>query len=311
MLHVSRLWKVVAVCVCLGASVASAQSESEPACSGATAQELYAQGQNAYSVGQYDLSVACWRAAYAMDPRPALQHNLATVYERLGRLDEAVAALELFVRATTVDDPGHLEANARLAALRARVAATGIRLTGGPTGGAITVDGQAWGVTPRPDPIAVRPGAHVVEITYPNGRRFRSTLQTVAGQVLDVPIRDEDLSAPAGGVTTDQPPTTTRTEDAPRGHAMLFAGIGASVVGVGFLAYGLERNAKLQDCEAPNYCAEADMGRRERAAGLAVGATSLAAGAALIVVDLLRGSHDEPAVACAPTGLGGICRFAF
>lgn len=306
--HVSLGWKVVAVLACLGVLPAAARAQTGTACAGSTAQELYGHGQDAYAVGQYDRSAACWEAAYAMDPRPAIQHNLATVYERLGRLEDAIHALEVFVQATTVDDAGNLEANARLAALRARLAATGVRLSGGPVGGTITIDEQAWGLTPRPDPIAVRPGAHVVEIVYPNGQRFRSTLQVVAGQVLEVPIRDADLTAP----TAPRPVETARAAaPTPHGHGMLYAGIGASVVGVGMLAYGLERNAKLANCEAPYYCAEADIGRRERAAGLAIGSASLAAGAALIVVDLLRGRHEEQTVACAPTGLGGTCRVTF
>ena len=126
----------------------------------ADARRQFTQGEQAYRVGNYDEAVELWQRAYSMDPRPRIQYNLSQAFERLGRLEEAVSALDAYLRDTPPDDPLYGEANARLAALRQRVALTGIRIVGGGAGGQIFVNDQAWGATPRPDRIPVAPAAN-------------------------------------------------------------------------------------------------------------------------------------------------------
>jgi tetratricopeptide (TPR) repeat protein len=72
---------------------------------GASARDLFLRGQAAYRQGDYATAAELWSQAYAMDPRPQLQYNLAQAYGRLGRMEEERAALERFIAETSPDDP--------------------------------------------------------------------------------------------------------------------------------------------------------------------------------------------------------------
>ncbi|MEJ7729590.1 MAG: tetratricopeptide repeat protein [Polyangiaceae bacterium] len=65
---------------------------SDPGADG-RARELYEKGDRFYSEGRYEKSIEAFREAYTLSRRPLLLFNLANAYERLGRYDEAVAAL--------------------------------------------------------------------------------------------------------------------------------------------------------------------------------------------------------------------------
>ena len=177
-----------------------------------TAQEWFRRGENVYRVGRYQEAIDAWTRAFELDPRPRIQYNLAQAYERLGRLEDAVTALQFYLAHGDPNDDAYPDANARLAALRARVEATGVMLRGGPNGGEISIDGQAWGYTPRPDRITLAPGSHLIEIHYPDDRTFRSTVATPAGQVVTVQVNEADLIAPQ---------VITIEHEAPISHAML------------------------------------------------------------------------------------------
>ena len=105
--------------------------------SGGGARELFMRGQVAYSQGDYETSLELWRQAYALDPRPLLQWNISQACERLGQLQEAADALELYLAGADPSDEHQADARARLAALRERLASTGILLRGGPDGAVI------------------------------------------------------------------------------------------------------------------------------------------------------------------------------
>ena len=142
---------LVAVLMACGALAAPATAQD------ADARELFRRGEAAYSVGNYDLAIREWGAAYALDPRPRIQFNLAQAYERLGRLEEASDSLKKFLDSGDPDDPMYSDANARLAALQQRLSLTGVIVKGGPDGGKIFVDDREWGRTPRPDKIPLSP----------------------------------------------------------------------------------------------------------------------------------------------------------
>lgn len=271
-----------------------------------TAREWFAFGEAQYRIGQYQSAADAWVRAYSLDPRPRIQYNLAQAYERLGRLEDAIHSYETFTSAPDQDQLVFADAMARLIALRERLARTGVTIHGGPSAGEIFVDGQAWGVMPRPDRIPLTPGTHRVEVRYTEGRAFRTSVNVPAGQVTDVEITDETIT---GTVTQ-----VVEVEAAP-GRSMLFVGAGIAGVGVGTLIYGIERQVKVSACTDPgSFCENLSTGERERSIGLAIGGTLTAAGAAMIVVDLLRHSSYERrqnAVTCAPFIAGAQCRVRF
>lgn len=284
-------------------------AEQVPADSNATpttAREWFARGEAQYRVGQYQVAADAWTQAYALDPRPRIQYNLAQAYERLGRLEAAIHSYETFTAAPDEDEAIFADALARLTALRQRVDSSGLMLHGGPNGGEIVIDGQAWGVTPRPDRIPLTPGNHRVEIRYPADRTFRASFSIPAGQVTEVEVTDDAII----GHITD----IVEVEAAPT-HTMLYVGIGMAGAGLTGLIYGIERQVKVSDCNDPNnFCDNLATGERQRTIGLAVGGTLTAAGAALIVVDLIRHSayqRRSTALTCAPLLAGATCRLRF
>jgi hypothetical protein len=57
------------------------------------------EGLAAYQAGRYDEAIESFRAAKAMKSDPKLLYNIGRCYEKLGRLDDAIAAYQEFVNA--------------------------------------------------------------------------------------------------------------------------------------------------------------------------------------------------------------------
>jgi len=152
------------------------------------ARESFRRGEDAYSSGNYEMAISAWNDAYSLDPRPRIQFNLSQAYERLGQLPEAEAALVKFLEKGDPEDPTYEDAKDRLAALRQRLAGTGIVVQGGSEGGLILLDQTDWGRTPRPDRIGVSPGSHTLIVRWPGQPEFRSDVFVPAGQVVEVTL---------------------------------------------------------------------------------------------------------------------------
>ncbi len=163
------------------------------------ARTLFQRGQVAYTQGDYDAAIQSWTQAYSMDPRPLLQWNLAQAYERLGRLDEAAAALDLYLQHADPSDEHQADARARLGSIRTRIESTGIILQGGPEGAAISLDGNDAGRLPRPDAIHVGAGTHRIVVRAPGYADFTSTVVVPAGQQTTIPVEMSANAAVASG----------------------------------------------------------------------------------------------------------------
>lgn len=286
-----------------------------------TAQELFARGENAYRLGDYDGAVRDWQAAYQLDPRPRILYNLSQAYERLGRLEEAASALESYLQQVGPDDPYYATVNARLQSLRMRLSQTGLVIRQAPDGGRISIDGQAWGLTPRPDRIPLPAGSHRVEITYDDGRRFTGSVVVAAAQVAELVVNEADLRA--GAAVAPPTPVVDAAELARREHErqlrrsriLLWTGVGVAAAGAGVLSYGIARSSALSTCtQSPYYCLDESTGTRQRNAGLAAGSVALAAGVGLLVWGIVAKPDEDapPARAmCVPGLTGGACVVSF
>ena len=303
--------------------LAFAQAAPAPVAPGqASARDAFRRGEAAYSAGNYDTAVREWTNAYAVDPRPRIQFNLSQAYERMGQLENAIAALKRFLETGDPEDPTYSDANARLVALEQRLGSTGFIVSGGPEGGSILVDGQDWGRTPRPDKITVAPGNHVVVIRWASGREFRTNVYVPAGQVVNVEVAD-DGSAPAAAPSGATGATgATGPMDAPppsSSKRVLWYSIGGGVaaVGLGLAIYGATRIAAQSKCgDRDIYCEpdSADSAKTQGIAGISVGSALILGGAALFVVGALSGRHDDKRAAKTQCGLGyasAACTFRF
>ena len=84
------------------------------------AMELFEQSAEAYRAGSFEEAAGLLREAYALEPAPVLQYNLARALEGLGDLEGSVTAYETFLEAEPdTDDRGAIEA--RLRTLRRRI----------------------------------------------------------------------------------------------------------------------------------------------------------------------------------------------
>ncbi|MBO6935962.1 MAG: PEGA domain-containing protein [Deltaproteobacteria bacterium] len=262
----------------VGAAAQEAEAEAPAESAEPDARELFLRGQAAYERGDYEDAVAAWEAGYALDPRPLLQYNLGQAYERLGELPKAVGAFEAYLEHASPSDPNQQRARAQLAAIRERLGRTSIVVTGGPEGATILIDGEDHGRTPRPDPIAVSPGSHQVEIVLEGYRPFEAAVSVAAGRSVDVTVAMEEE---VGGSVDSGPPLVP---------IILWAGGGAAIVAgaiLGGIALGKANGADTSDGSDADSARGLALG-----ADIAFGVGILAAGAGLLVF-LLSGDDDE------------------
>ncbi len=294
-----------------------------PASARGDAREYFRRGQNAYEKSNYPLAIEQWEKAYKLEKKPRIQYNLSLAYERLGMLEKAIAALKRFLRSADPDDPAFADASASLAALEKRLAATGIRITGGPEGARVLIDGREWGLLPRPDRIPVEPGSHDVIIRYEGYRDFVSNVVVPAGQVVEVPVSMRPGQSGTAGATffDGEEPGGPGADAAAEGdgeRTEFFAGGsseqqpseggnpliwyiasgGLAVGSIGAAVWTAERASQLLDCEQTDtyYCRNEKTVRGERNLAalttVTLGAGAIAALVYGLIVDS-RGAREE------------------
>ena len=285
------------VLVLSSAQAVFAQQGATPAASPASAREAFKRGEAAYSAGNYEVAVREWQSAYASDPRPRIQFNLSQAYERMGQLENAIDALQRFVTSGDPEDPTYSDANARLVALQQRLAATGVVVQGGTEGGAILVDGQDWGRTPRPDKITVKPGNHAIVIRWPSGQEFRNSVYVPAGQVVELVVPTEQAQAQPTRAAASAPMPMADQAPSSRKKMLLYAlGSGVATAGVGLIGYGTARFMRKSKCSDDGIYCDPDAESAANTQGLAgviSGSALLAGGAALFIVGALSDDGDE------------------
>ena len=329
-----KLFKPICAALMLLILPAAAWAQSEDKginSSSEQARERFQRGTVAYSQGDYDLAIREWEAAYGMDPRPKIKYNVAQAYERLGKLNEAVAALERYIETAGSEDNQFLgDARVKLASLQARLASTGVTIHGGPEGASISVDGNAWGRTPRPDRIALQPGNHRIVVSLKGYRDFISDVAIPPGQVINVAVEmapekeGQTAAAPQPAAVQASPPPAAETNRQPaatKSSSGLGWFIAAGVLGgatVGSVIWFIDRNSAVNECSntrSGKACLNESTVTSERTFAL-VATTVFGVGAiAAAVIGLVQsgGSEQEkpPATACAPSLTGVSCWTSF
>lgn len=299
----------------------------------ADAKTHFRRGETAYEQANYEIAIQEWRKAYQLEKKPRIQHNLALAYERLGRLQEAASALEIFLKSADPDDPAYGEATARLNSIKQRLALTGIQIKCRVEGALILVDGREWGRTPRPDKISVAPGSHDVVIRHPNYREFVSNVVVPAGQVVEVNAR---MKTGDGSAEEDSEITTTRSADqagsdnGARANASInpnaaseslvdnptfwyLLGAGLAVSAVGGFIWTADRHEELSGCDDTEtyFCRNEDKVRGEQGAAFLL-STLLTAGAIGVVIYgiVLDTSDDDDERAGRKSSLSAACSIA-
>ncbi len=268
---------------------------TSPALAQDDARTMFQRGTVAYSQGAYDDAITQWTAAYALDPRPLLQWNLSQAYERLGHLEQAATALDLYLTSADPADEHQSDARARLGAIRERIEATGVVLRGGPEGATITLDGEDVGRLPRPDMVRVSPGSHRIVITAPGHADFTTSVVVPAGSSTEIAVEmASSVAGPSGG------------GEVPIAPAVVFAAAGVTLIVAAILGgVALSAAGSAPSAVSP----EADTAR-----GLAIGSDVLfGVSAACAIVGIVLavtsggGSADtaSASIRITPTGVTG------
>ena len=290
------------VCTCLGATLlatpAEAQRKSrrqrhkeeqeaqrlaaqEQQAQAQEARELFHKGQVAYQQGDYDTAIQSWTRAYDLDPRPLLQFNLAQAYERLGQIEQAVTSFEVYLRDADAEDLYQADARARVAALRTRLENTGVVIKGGPRGARLTVDGQDWGVLPRPDHVPLKPGEHRIRAELKGYQPFTSVVVVTAGKQIEVPVEMHKFAAPI---------------EEPSGPDVVPAIVVMSVGGAALIAGGVLGGIAFSQADSAVTESDADSAKTMALAAdisLGVGLAAAATGLVWFIIEQSGGEEPE------------------
>lgn len=82
-------------------SVTALTSAQEPSSTGgkeAEAKAMFEAGRAAFDDGRYGDALDRWEIAFRLSGRPAIRYNLGLAHERLGQVDEAIAAFENYLK---------------------------------------------------------------------------------------------------------------------------------------------------------------------------------------------------------------------
>ncbi len=274
-----------------------------------SARDYFLDGQAAYQLGNYEAAIEAWRHAYEMDPRPALQFNLAQAYGRLGRFEEERDALRAYVDATSASGQSYDEtqmqsARARLAAIEDRLRRTGVVLLGLPADARVYVDDVLVTVDPASGALALPTGPHALRVERDGYDEFDASIVVRGGEQLTIPVRLDPH--PVGGVAR------ARHRGSPRaGSWITWGGAGAALVAGTVL--GVTAGNRADGA----FVGTADGDAAER---LALGADiSFGAAAALgitgLVLYLVQDGDEAPRTTLAPsvdaTSAGLVLRSSF
>jgi hypothetical protein len=217
------------------------------------AKEAFIEGQEAYDRGHYDRAIALWQRSFELSQKISLHYNIGLAYERLGRLQDATASLERFVAGSQPDDPYLDRGRARLAAIKERLAQTGVVIRADQEGAVILIDGRDFGRTPRPDRIALAPGSHSIIVRKPGFSDFRSDVALADSQELQIDVRlTPQTLAPADAVVAAEQgaaPAPPEQSSSAVGPVLTIGGGAVAVAGlvVGAIALGKAKDARNED----------------------------------------------------------------
>jgi hypothetical protein len=293
----------------------------------AAAEQLFEQARTLFDRGDFVAACPRFEASLKLDPALGTLLNLATCYEKLGKLASAWGHYrEVIALATKAGDTARIDiARERTKALEPRLPRLTIDAPKTPTPGlVVTRDDAPLESAELGVPFYVDPGEHVLAASAPDRKPFSEHVTLVEGETKEVQLADLALAprakpAPATSVTTiireDLDPGRSR-----RVFALTLGGAGAAapVTGIGFgFAARASWNSAFDEglCQRSTYqCNAAGQDRTDTARTRALvanivgvsGLAMIAAGAALYVTAPHRTEVGvTPASGGAAVTLGG------
>ncbi len=229
------------------------------------ARAAFGEGRRLFRERDYAAARAQFEEANRILPNPRVYGNIAACFEAERNPAEAVRTYRRFLYegGEQVDAGGRAGADRAIARLRRDVADLVFAIE--PVGAEVRVDGIVMGSAPLPWPVAVAPGARLVEVRAYEHTPYSRTVQAVPGEEVAVQVvLDRIVATPAAAVEPRgepepepdaqaeprQDPASQPPESTPLGRGPLFGvGLGltaALAVGgtvTGLLALSAETDA--------------------------------------------------------------------
>jgi tetratricopeptide (TPR) repeat protein len=255
----------------------------------AEAVRLHDQGLEQFRAGQFAEAAVSFEAAQQLAPSPANLNNLARCYEQLGRIGDAIAALDRYLEDPSLT-PDRIE---RAREFRARLMATPaeVAVSSDPPGAEVLVNGHPPSVSGATTPATLRleAGNHVVEVRLPGHEGGRQAVELQPGERRELSF---ELAPAAGAIeappTTEPQPTTEPPREVHRSStgpwALIGVGLALALVGTVVDAVALVQSRREDQFEEWSDYDE----WRTRVQALAItGDVTLPLGGALAVAGLI------------------------
>jgi hypothetical protein len=294
----------------LASSSARAQSPPPPASTDKVAAEaLFEDGRRLLAAGNFAEACPKFAASERLDPSPGTLLNLASCYEKVGKVATAWATYREAASAANAAGRNEYVATAQrhAEALAPKLPRLSVTVTQPVEGMQITRDGVRvergeWGT-----PIPIDPGTHTIEVSAPGHKPWQSGVEVRPDSLqlsVSVPLLEAlpvDTAAPAPPPPTSPPPGPALPPVVPavpqdtvsRGGGQRVLGLimaGAGVVGLGVgggFAFSAKSqyNTSLSNCETgnPGQCNSTGVSQRDsaRSAGNVATVAVIAGGAVL------------------------------
>jgi hypothetical protein len=148
---------------------------------------LLREGVRLHDRGDYPSALEAYVRAQRLYASYKLHYNIGLTLEAMGRLEEAAARFELFLKHASATDAERTEsARGKLQALVSRLGVVTVRCP--VRDAAVAVDGRVVGRTPLEHRIYLRPGRHRVTVDAPERPRFVRAVDPAAGVTLEVSV---------------------------------------------------------------------------------------------------------------------------
>jgi hypothetical protein len=294
-----------------GGSLLASSTEAAPTGTG-NAQAQFVVAQQMFDAGRMAEAAEMFREVYRLTGSPNAHFMLARSLIALDRLAEAHQEMTGALREATDaahGDPDRYEktrdaAATQLALLDRRVGKLIVVLLPSESGSSLKLDGVVLKENQVGIPMAVKPGAHRLEATFPNGNVTRSEVELSAGETRTITLSPSRAPAVPGtaGIRTPPPPPQPPAPVRTAGVVVTAVGVaGGALFAVSALS-AAGTFSRLQDecgnkrCTDPSYAGVVDEGQRWQTianVALAVGATGIVAGGLMIA---LGGAPSAPRV---------------
>ena len=192
------------------------------------ARREFAAGQTADRQRDWQTAIEHYLRANDLVPHPNAMFNIATDYERLGKLREAAVWYQRYIDAAQ-DSPDRDRVIRALRDLQLRPGTITVQSKNPTADVRVLVDGSFVGVTPYSG--FIKGGAHRVTLEY-NGRREEREVKIEFGEptMLDVPMRDAAIRKTGPPVRGGRAAGTLHVEGQPPGARILVDNRPAGVV---------------------------------------------------------------------------------